>query len=319
MKEIIRLFPEHYHPLLLKEVEWMSVQEIRLRVHQRLEVLDSRGVRTLTDIRLSSEDLSFVLNQISQFSLYRLKDEIKEGFITIEGGHRVGLAGKANTINRDIETLKYISFMNIRIARSTVSLAEKIIPHLLVRGRWQNTLIIGPPHSGKTTLLRELSKCIGSDSSLKKASKVALIDERSELAACHQGIPQLDVGVRTDVMDACPKAEGMMMMIRSMSPEVILVDELGGERDAEAVREAVYTGVQVICSIHGNNLESVQKRHAASSLISEQAFDRYIVLERLSPNKLGSFRILNEKGAAITSYGGRDKHGVDRRLNRINR
>ncbi|UOQ93709.1 stage III sporulation protein AA [Halobacillus shinanisalinarum] len=318
MKEIIRLFPEHYQPLLLNDVDWTSVQEIRLRVHQRLEVLDSTDVHTLTNVQLSQVDLTHVLNQISQFSLYRLQDEIREGFITIEGGHRVGLAGKANTINHDIDTLKHISFMNIRIARPSVSRAEQFLPHLLMRGEWMNTLIIGPPHSGKTTLLRELSKSIGSGTTLKRASKVALIDERSELAACHQGIPQLDVGERTDVMDACPKAEGVMMMIRSMSPDLILVDELGGEKDAEAVREATFTGVKVICSIHGSSFETVMKRKAANGLIADQIFDRYIVLDRLTPHRPSSIRILNSQGAQITSFEGGVDNGLDRRLNRTN-
>ncbi|MFQ3542809.1 stage III sporulation protein AA [Halobacillus rhizosphaerae] len=312
MKEIIRLFPEHFQLLLTKNVNWKSVQELRLRVHQAIEVLDAQGMQRIKGQEMSQKDLSYVLNQISQFSLYRFKDELKEGFITIEGGHRIGLAGKANTVDNEIETLKHISFMNIRVARSAPGQAEQFIPYLYDHDQWSNTLIIGPPHSGKTTLLREITKWIATDNPQSSASKVALVDERSEIAASLQGIPQLEVGERTDVMDACPKAEGMMMMIRSMSPEVLVVDEIGGMKDADAVREAIFTGVQIICTIHGHNLSSVMNRPSAKTLIEERIFNRYIVLERLRPDKKGSALVLDEMGQTIAHLKGRSSRAMDR-------
>jgi len=311
MEEIIRLFPDHFQILLKRKVNWKTIQEIRLRINQKIEVLDARKNGVVEGPLVSSIDLSYVLNQISQFSLYRFKDELKEGFITIQGGHRVGLAGKANTVNHQVETLKHIAFMNIRVAKNTTGQINQLIPYLYQNGRWTSTLIIGPPHSGKTTLLRELAQRIGSSHHDQRASKVAIVDERSEIAASLRGVPQLDVGERTDVMDACPKAEGMMMMIRSMSPEVLIVDEIGGAADANAIREATFTGVEVICSIHGTSITNVQKRPSAKELIEEGVFERYLVLERLSPNNAGSVTVLDECGLPIAHWKGRELHGVD--------
>ncbi|SFJ21854.1 stage III sporulation protein AA [Halobacillus dabanensis] len=319
MKEIIRLFPPSFQQLLKKQVGWEKVQEIRLRVGRPIEILDNTHHRLVGSPVMTPENLSFVLNQISQFSLYRFKDELKEGFITIEGGHRVGLAGKANTNHDQVETLKHISFMNIRIAKATSGHVERLVPYLYSDERWLSTMIIGPPHSGKTTLLRELARYIGSHRPGYSAAKVAIVDERSEIAASMRGIPQLDVGDRTDVMDACPKAEGMMMMIRSMSPEVIIVDEIGGKKDADAVREATFTGVEVICSIHGQGLSGVEKRPSAKSLLEEKIFDRYIVLERLTPGKGGVWEVLDESGQVLAQWKGRGKDAMDRSRHHIDR
>ncbi|MFC7320848.1 stage III sporulation protein AA [Halobacillus campisalis] len=309
MKEIIRLFPNPYHPAMHKKINWNTVQEIRLRVNRCLEVTDTNGVSYVTDQVAGRQDLSYVLNQVSQFSVYKFKEEMKEGFITIEGGHRIGLAGKTNIHERSVEVLKDITFMNIRVARSSIDSGRKVLPYLLNEGKWLNTLIIGPPHSGKTTVLRNLAKWIGSGTEFKPASKVALVDERSEIAACKDGVPQLEVGERTDVMDGCPKAVGMMMMIRSMSPEVIIVDEIGGTEDALAIKEAIYTGVQVICSVHGNNQISVARRQDVQELIENQAFDRFIILNRLSASS-SCIEVLDEKGSQLIRLKGEGDHGV---------
>ena len=319
MKEIVRLFPEHLQPLLQKGVDWSAVQELRIRVNRKVETLGQYGHKMLGEHVMQPSDLSYMLNQISQFSLYRFKDELREGFITVEGGHRVGLAGKANTVNDHVDTLKHISFMNIRVARSSSGQAEQLVPYLYENGKWLTTLIIGPPHSGKTTLLRGLASIIGSEHHLCPASKVALVDERSELAASLRGVPQLDVGERTDVMDACPKAEGMMMMIRSMSPEVLIVDEIGGTKDAEAIREAMLTGVDVMCSIHGDSLETLQKRPSAQSLISEGVFERFVILDRMRPNVPGRAVIYRNDGRVLAECERRNRDAVDRSRHRVNR
>ncbi|MFC7060597.1 stage III sporulation protein AA [Halobacillus seohaensis] len=319
MEEIIRLFPVPYHPTLKQKINWDIIQEIRLRVNKRLEILDTRGVTYISNTKLSQLDLSFVLNQVSQFSVYKFKEEMKEGFITIEGGHRVGLAGKANVHQNVIETLKNITFMNIRIARSTIESGKRALSYLYRKDEWLNTLIIGPPHSGKTTILRNFAKWIGSGTTFTSASKVAVVDERSEIAACHEGIPQLDVGERTDVMDACPKAVGMMMMIRSMSPEVMVVDEIGDLDDALAVKEAVHTGVKVICSVHGTNRETISKRNAVQELIESEAFDRFIILERLSVRANAVIEILDGQGNELVRLNGEGDHGVVRSPNSTTR
>ncbi|MCP3025717.1 stage III sporulation protein AA [Halobacillus sp. A5] len=319
MKEIVRLFPEVYASLLKKYVRWDVIQEVRLRVGKPIEIIDSNGVKSITNTDISLKDLSFVLNQVSQFSVYKFKEELREGYITIEGGHRIGLAGKANMQRNELDTLRNITFMNIRVAHAHIDSSKHILPYLFQEERWMNTLIIGPPHSGKTTVLRNISKWIGSNNSLRKASKVGIVDERSELAACLDGIPQMDVGARTDVMDSCPKAVGMMMMIRSMSPEVLIVDEIGGGEDAAAVKEAVHTGVQVICSVHGQNLSSVSKRRDVGHLIEEQVFDRFVLLPRLQANSRYFISILDQDGRIMERVKGDGSDGMARSPDRFSR
>ncbi len=144
MKEIMRLFPQVYTSALSRHVRWKIVQEIRLRVNKSIEVIDANGVKTIANTVISSADLSFVLNQVSQFSVYKFKEEMKEGFITIEGGHRVGLAGKANIQNNEIDSLKNITFMNIRVAHNHIDNAKEILPYIFENRSWKSTLIIGP-------------------------------------------------------------------------------------------------------------------------------------------------------------------------------
>lgn len=195
-----------------------------------------------------------LLNKISHFSIYTLEEELKRGYITIEGGHRVGLAGKVILEQGKVKAIRDISSFNIRIAREKVGIAQTLIPRIY-RDGWLHTMIIGPPQTGKTTLLRDIARIIssGDQGSGLPASKVGIVDERSEIAGCVNGIPQMTFGNRIDVLDACPKAEGMMMMIRSMSPEVLVVDEIGRHEDAEAIMEAVNAGIKLIMTTHGNS------------------------------------------------------------------
>ncbi|WP_173916178.1 stage III sporulation protein AA [Halobacillus sp. Marseille-Q1614] len=319
MEEVIRLFPKTYHSTLSQYVNWKTVQEIRLRVLKPIEVVSADRVTAIPSSKITMIDLSYVLNQVSHFSLYKFKEEVKEGFITIQGGHRVGLAGKANLDNGKVATLKDITFMNIRIARSSLQAGKNLVPYLCEDGQWLNTLIVGPPHSGKTTILRNLAKLAGARADQPGSKKVAIVDERSEIAACQDGVPQLDVGERTDVMDGCPKASGLMMMIRSMSPEVIIVDEMGGLADAAAVQEAVYSGVQVICSVHGSSFESVAKRPSIHHMMKEKIFDRYVILERLNIDGENRVQILNESGRELALLKGERGYGMDRGRNRFSR
>ncbi|WP_082233869.1 stage III sporulation protein AA [Halobacillus massiliensis] len=319
MEEVIRLFPKTYHSTLSRHVSWKTVQEIRLRALKSIEVISADKVISIPHSELSMNEMTYVLNQVSHFSLYKFKEEVKEGFITIQGGHRVGLAGKANLDKGKVATLKDITFMNIRIARSHLEAGRNLVPFLQEDGQWLNTLIVGPPHSGKTTILRTLARVAGTEAGETGSKKVAIVDERSEIAACQDGIPQLNVGERTDVMDGCPKAIGLMMMIRSMSPEIIIVDEMGGLTDAEAVQEAVYSGVQVICSVHGASLESVAKRPSVRHMMQEKIFDRYIILDRLKIDSENRIQILDEHGRELALLKGERGYGMDRGRHHSNR
>lgn len=287
MEEILRLFPEEFKKQIKQKIggRWNQLEEIRCRLNQPIELIFSNAMfewlyHPIPDIQTGI----YLVNQLTDYSLYRMESELQEGYITIEGGHRVGIAGKVNTRDGSVKAIQNIAFFNIRIAKQLIGSAEWMIPYVFHK-KYLSTLIVGPPQSGKTTLIRDMVRIIATGWKNEPARKVAVIDERSEIAASIKGIPQHNVGMRTDVMDACPKAEGMMMMIRSMSPDVLIVDEIGGENDLKALLEAIQSGVTIFCTIHGETLLDLQKRPNLNDLFQLELFDRYIVLGKRNQAK----------------------------------
>jgi stage III sporulation protein AA len=285
MEEILAVLPESIKPLILQNSSTFldKLEEIRIRIHRPLElIVEGKPHYPLQDRNkyiIQANDSIQLLNKLSHYSLYAFEEELKRGYITISGGHRVGLAGKVITEKGQVKAIKEISSFNIRVARQKIGIAEPLISHLY-DNRWHNTLIIGAPQTGKTTLLRDLARIISSGNpSLKlPSSKVGIVDERSEIAGCVKGIPQHTLGERVDVLDACPKAEGMMMMIRSLSPQVLIVDEIGRKEDSEAILEAINAGVQMIMTVHGTSLEDLRKRPTIRTLLESNIFERFVEL-----------------------------------------
>ncbi|WP_227874235.1 stage III sporulation protein AA [Tumebacillus algifaecis] len=273
-----------------------QIEEIRLRLGRPIQILyggrdcfvTSQGKVTGepdAGYPLTAEDLEQSLNLLSGSSLYALEEELRRGYITIKGGHRVGIAGRILLDgNGLVRGMKEIAAFNIRIARD-VKHAANDVGQLLIDStsyRLHNTLLISPPQCGKTTLLRDLARKISQGVLHPKVAgqKVGIVDERSEIAASWQGSPQHDLGPRTDVLDACPKAEGMAMMIRSMSPQVLVTDEIGRTEDGHALLEAIHAGVTVITTAHGFGMHEVRTRPLLRQLFELGAFSRYIILSR---------------------------------------
>ncbi|TCP52836.1 stage III sporulation protein AA [Tumebacillus sp. BK434] len=273
-----------------------QLEEIRLRLWRPLQILygGKDGFLSLqgkvtaapdAGCLLTEEDLTQALNLMSGSSLYALEEELRRGYLTIQGGHRVGIAGRTLLDGAGkVRGMKEIAAFNIRIARD-VKHAGEGVAHLLIDSaayRLHNTLLISPPQCGKTTLLRDLARKISQGALHPKIAgqKVGIVDERSEIAASWHGSPQHDVGPRTDVLDACPKAEGMAMMIRSMSPQVLVTDEIGRAEDGQALLEAIHAGVTVITTAHGFGMHEVRTRPLLRQLFELGAFSRYIVLSR---------------------------------------
>jgi len=229
----------------------------------------------------SQEQIIKTLELISENSIYAFQDEIRNGYITLRGGHRVGITGKAVLDGTGIKNLKDISGLNIRVSREIRGCSDQILK-FIVQGENDiyNTLIISPPKCGKTTILRDIARSVsdGVPQIGLKGLKVGIVDERSEIAACFKGSPQKQVGVRTDVLDACPKQIGMSMLLRSMSPDVIITDEIGSSGDKEALMQVINAGVKIVTTAHGYSISQLKLRKEVLSMLEEKVFDRLVVL-----------------------------------------
>lgn len=223
---------------------------------------------------VSVNEIREMMEYISNFSVYAYEEELRQGFLTIQGGHRVGVCGKAVIQEGSIRTIRNISFLNIRLAREKKGCAKQIMPFLFEKERLCHTLIVSPPGLGKTTLLRDMIREVSEGTKERKGKKVGVIDERSEIAACYYGVPQNELGIRTDVLDGCPKTLGIEILLRSMSPEVIAVDELGGEKEIQLIEKCIYCGCSILATVHGEN----KKQWFEEGRIN--LFERYVFLKQ---------------------------------------
>lgn len=290
--ELIRIFSRRIRELLRAvPVDFGQVQEIRLRVDAPLLMIcGNREYYITPEGRLSGQageaypvtkkELQETLEYMSNYSLYAFEEEMRQGFLTIQGGHRIGLAGKTVLDGPEIRGMKFISSLNVRLSHQVKGCADPVLPSLFAGGEMLHTLILSPPRCGKTTLLRDLIRQISDGSPGRPGRTVGVVDERSEIGACYQGVPQNELGIRTDILDCCPKARGIMMLVRTMSPQVIAVDEIGGREDLEAMEYGMNCGCRLLATIHGSSLEELRRKPVLGRMMEERWFDRYVVLDR---------------------------------------
>lgn len=246
IEEILRYFPNTIYTLLKTTLAQdrnlqRDLQEIRIRV-ERAILLKTRQADIVIDYQISTNEILQTLEKLCENSIYAYKNQICEGFLTIKGGHRIGITGTAVTDGKQILNLKYITSLNFRIAREIINCSNSFLREIIDKenNTIYNTLIVSPPGKGKTTMLRDIIRNIsnGIPEMHFKGMTCGVVDERGEIAAMYKGAPQNDIGIRTDVIENISKAKGMTMLIRSMAPEVIACDEIGSKEDIQAIRRS---------------------------------------------------------------------------------
>lgn len=289
-EDLMKIFTSRIRILLSKlQIDFEQLQEIRLRIQSPLLILyqnrefyvnedGSLGKDRKNAYIISKNEIKETIEYISNYSLYAYEEEIKQGFITIQGGHRIGLAGKIIMERDMIKSMKYISFINVRLSHQMKGCADQVLPYIMEDNKVKHTLIISPPRCGKTTLLRDMIRQLSNGTEYFNGVTVGVVDERSEIGACYMGVPQNELGVRTDILDCCPKAKGMLMLIRTMSPQVIAVDEIGSREDIEAIEYVMNCGCKLMATVHGSSIEDIRTKPLLRELIQERIFERYIIL-----------------------------------------
>ncbi len=288
--DIFRIFSLHIREILERAgLHFEKFQEIRLRAGGPLAIryageeffLEESGRKSRDPGGawfVTAREIQETMEFVGKYSLYAYEDELRQGFLTLRGGHRVGVAGRAVLEGDKVRSIRNISFLNVRFSHQVKGCGDKVLPLIFEGDRVCHTLIISPPRCGKTTLLRDLIRQISDGKEDRRGYTVGVVDERSEICGCFQGVPANDVGIRTDVMDACPKAEGMMMMVRSMAPEVLAVDEIGRYEDIHAIETALFCGCRLIATVHGGSLKDIRSKPLFQRLMEEQVFERFLVL-----------------------------------------
>lgn len=262
----------------LKREERASCEEFRLRLGYPASIVMPEGERSMGGDPVTKRELGFVLEAATGASVHSASSRLAEGFITAKGGFRVGLCGAVGLSGGEPGGFTSVSSAAIRISREHKGACVPIIDSVYSGGEVRSTLIISPPGGGKTTLLRDLVRYI---SDAAGGPRVGLCDERSEIAAFFDGEPTMDVGRRTDVLDGCPKARAVSMLLRSMNPGVIALDEITAEEDAEAMTRAAHCGVKLIATAHAASRTELAERPIYRALLASGVFEELIIIRKL--------------------------------------
>ena len=267
-----------------------TLEEIRIRVDRPVILKYPEGKEDILDHVITQNEILNILQSLCNNSIYSYQSQICDGYITLQGGHRVGITGNVAMKDGKITNVNYVSSLNFRIAREIIGASDEILKEVITRINSQNnlknsnsdtsnleinnTLIVSKPGCGKTTVLRDLVRNISN-----KGFTVSLIDERGEIASMYKGIPQNDIGLRTDVMDNVTKSLGMKIAVRTMAPQVIVADEIGTEGDLEAINYGICSGVKGIFTAHGSDISELRQNENLNKLYEEKLFKRIIFLE----------------------------------------
>ena len=281
MGSALRLLPEDLRTAAIASGLLEHAEEIRLRIGREAGILAlGRERGFMPGRRVTARDMDRVLEAATQASAYSAMDKLRRGFITVQGGVRVGVCGTAVTENGRMTALKEISSAAIRLPREVKGCASGIKTALGGAG-WRSAVLISPPGGGKTTLLRELVRLCSED-----GYRVGLADERGEIAGAWNGEPQFDVGDHTDVLTGGNKAETAMLLLRSMNPQVLAMDEITAPEDITACETAANCGVHILATVHGGSISDLRTRPLHRSLLERGVF-QYAVMIKGTRGKRG--------------------------------
>ena len=279
--QAVRVLPQRLRreALSLPEADRKRAEELRLRAGWPMSVLLPGGEQSLGGPPVTCGELEQLLEIASQASLHAVLFQLCQGYLTLEGGHRLGLCGTAAMEGGEIRALRTLSSASIRIARQVPGACAPVLDRLCPGGRLTDTLILSPPGLGKTTLLRDLVRRVSEGEGCVPL-RVGLADERGEVAALCRGLPQLAVGRRTDVVEGCPKGQGLLLLLRAMNPQVLAADEITAPEDAAALLTAAGCGVTLLATAHGDNREDLLRRPLYRPLLEARLFRRLVQIRR---------------------------------------
>ena len=280
-RQAAEVLPEHLRRAALARCadEQAVAEELRLRSGQKMSLLGPEGETSISEEPVTGQDLQAVLDRATEFSAYRCAGSIRQGYVTVRGGCRVGICGTAVLRGGEIATVGELSSLSIRIARAALGVAKDVYPKLWSEGSFESTLILSPPGGGKTTLLRDLIRCLSKGSQTHPALRAHPPLPRGEIAAARGGCAQFDVGPHTDILTGTEKAEGISMLLRAMNPQVIAVDEITAPEDIRAMTVAANCGVAFLATVHGRDLDELRRRKLCRELLDTELFHQFIVLE----------------------------------------
>ena len=281
MDEILLYFPLHIREKM-RNIDFTNLEEIRIRNNRPIFLKIGQSEQQVNYI-INTNDVLEILQKICDNSIYTYQNQICNGYIAIKGGHRIGITGNIVIKDGQVTNISHIYSLNFRIARQVIDCSNKILESVLdlKNNTVFNTIIISPPGRGKTTILRDLIRKIsdGIPEISFNGINVGVVDERGEIAAMYKGIPQNDIGRRTDILDNIPKDIGMKMLIRSMNPKVIVADEIGSTKDIEAIKYAICSGVKGVFTAHGNGLKDIINNPILNELYITDGIERVLAID----------------------------------------
>ena len=320
MERILKYFPIKLENILKQEIgeKYNILEEIRIRVGKPI-VLKFNNYEKIVRYQVNRDEILNILQSVCENSIYSYQKQIAEGFVTINGGHRVGISGSCVIENEKVININYINSLNFRISRQILGCSNNILKHILnlEENSVYNTLIVSPPGAGKTTLLRDIVRQVSSGiRSLKfKGIDVGIVDEKSEIASLYKGVPQNDIGIKSDVIENVSKSIGIRMLVRSMAPKVIVADEIGGFEDIDVINYAMCSGCKGIFSAHGSNFDDIYLNPVLKKLINSHLFETIIFLNPYEKGIPKEVFLLNKKKSEYEKF---SKENIEEKSKELN-